>query len=516
LAQIPITDYREQYSTDGGTTWTTFTAAASTATNATVTGLTNGQAVRFRVAAVNAVGVGAYSTASSAVTPNAGDPLFSSVQLLLRGDTSIADASAYARSVTATGSASVSTAQKKWGAGSIAFNGGAGYAVAASNAAYNLGSGNWVIEGWVYFNSVNSDQRIAGGDIPNVSGNFNWAWYTTTSGRLDYYLSSNGSSFNLASGVQFGSIAINQWYHVALVRNGNTVTPYLNGTAGTTSSVGSSSIFNNTSNGPFVGAQGSSYFNGFIDDFRFTVGNNRGYTGSTITVPTAAFPEASPGTDPLFSSVSLLLHADGTGNTFVDSSATPKTITAVGNATQSTAESKFGGKSAFFDGTGDYLRIADSGSGFLFGAGDFCYEFWFRSAGSNEYATFLSRPWNGAGGFNIFANAAEIGRPEVWWREANGGTAPFLASDTGGYNDNNWHHLVFNRNGTTCRLFIDGVVRATATSSTSVASSTIDVATDNTFGGRDFTGYIDDLRITKGVARYTANFTPPTAAFPHE
>lgn len=69
IAQAPITDYREQYSSDGGTTWTTFTAAASTAASSTITGLTNSTAYVFRVAGVNAAGVGAYSTASSAVTP---------------------------------------------------------------------------------------------------------------------------------------------------------------------------------------------------------------------------------------------------------------------------------------------------------------------------------------------------------------------------------------------------------------------------------------------------------------
>ena len=67
----PLTDYSVQYSTDGGTTWTTFTDAVSTATSATITGLTNGTAVQFRVAGINGIGTGAYSTASAAVTPTA-------------------------------------------------------------------------------------------------------------------------------------------------------------------------------------------------------------------------------------------------------------------------------------------------------------------------------------------------------------------------------------------------------------------------------------------------------------
>jgi hypothetical protein len=74
IAQAPVNDYREQYSTDGGTTWTTFTAAASTATSATVTGLTNGTAYVFRVAAINGIGTGPYTAESSSVTPIAGTP----------------------------------------------------------------------------------------------------------------------------------------------------------------------------------------------------------------------------------------------------------------------------------------------------------------------------------------------------------------------------------------------------------------------------------------------------------
>jgi hypothetical protein len=227
-------------------------------------------------------------------------------------------------------------------------------------------------------------------------------------------------------------------------------------------------------------------------------------------------PISAWSSDPYFSNVSLLLHMDGTVNTFVDSSLTPKTITALGNATQSTVQSKWGGKSAEFDGSGDYLSIDDIGNGFAFGTGDFVYEWWFRSAASNAYAAMVTRPYNSPGGILMSLNGnSGNGRPEIFWREFE--NALLIQSDTGGFNDNNWHHFAFVRSGTTCSMYIDGIRRATRDGiSTSVGTSTLIVGADIQFSGRDFNGYIDDLRITKGNNRgYTgATITVPTSAFP--
>jgi len=218
------------------------------------------------------------------------------------------------------------------------------------------------------------------------------------------------------------------------------------------------------------------------------------------------------------SNVSLLLHGDGTNGstTIIDSSPSPKTVTAVGNAQISTAQSKFGGASIAFDGTGDYLTIP-SNADFNFGTGNFTVEAWCRFSAGGDYAIVSGRgPTNGTFMFRRLSDGTlRIGRSNV---------AFDLASAVLSWSTSQFYHLVAVRSSGTAYLFRDGVQVATGSNSqsynmtagsdTNWAVGAGQLTSNQATVGLFMNGYIDDLRITKGVARYTADFTPPTAPFP--
>ena len=216
-------------------------------------------------------------------------------------------------------------------------------------------------------------------------------------------------------------------------------------------------------------------------------------------------------------SVSLLLHGDGTNGstTITDSSPTTKTVTAVGNAQISTAEKKFGTGSIYFDGTGDYV-VASNNAGFTL-PGDYTIELWIypQAFGANPGIFCLGSYTIGNNGFQLFHSSSRL------LLYANGAT--FLTSSLNPLSTaGSWQHVAVVRQGTgsgNTVLYVNGTSIGSGTNNVSfagIANNGFCLGAQATFAGftdATFTGYMDDIRVSR-VARYTANFTPPTAPFP--
>jgi len=196
----------------------------------------------------------------------------------------------------------------------------------------------------------------------------------------------------------------------------------------------------------------------------------------------------------------LLLHCDGLdgATTFNDNSSTGHTVTANGNAQIDTVQSKFGGASGLFDGTGDYLTVP-SHADFGFGTGDFTIEFWMRFNASGEMYVF-----DIGGGTNFYIL---IGASTVTVLVAGVDQTSSYTHDT-----NAWHHFAITRNGSTVRFFIDGIqINTNLTAGGSVSQGEVRIG-GYSGGGATSNGWIDELRISK-EAKYTTNFSLATEAF---
>ena len=455
--------------------------------------------------AASARGFGAFSFQ----TPS--DPNFSSVSLLLPGNgtngaqnNTFLDSSANNFTITRNGNTTQGTfspfppsAGSAW---SAATNGGSGYfdgagdnLTAPDNAAFTMGNGDFTIEGWIY-PLLSTRQFICWqGDNAGVNTSASFSMEITAATKL------RGSVYSLANAydaTSTASVAVNAWSHIALVRNGNTTTVYLNGTADGTANVTGVSINDSAQPvkiGDYTTAGGGLPFSGYLSGFRIVKGTAV-YT-SNFTPPTAPLT--------VITNTSLLLNFT---NGAIYDAAAKNDLETVGNAQISTTQSKWGGSSMYFDGTGDWLR-APSVTALSLNA-DFTIELWFYRAvsGSNYFFTlgdsFASSGIEGYIGsagaaLNVFSsNAVQI----------TSATTPSVSA---------WSHIAVVRSGSTVTLYLNGTSLGTWTSSATFSGAF--------YAGAEFysgsvTGsanaYIQDLRITKGVARYTSNFTPPTAPFP--
>ena len=210
----------------------------------------------------------------------------------------------------------------------------------------------------------------------------------------------------------------------------------------------------------------------------------------------------------------LLLHGNGTdGSTVItDSSASAHVVTANGGAQIDTAQSKFGSASILFDGSGDSLSIP-AHADFNFGTGDFTIDAWVRRNGAQSSFSYLLSTAS-AGGWNLLFGAAGYGAQNAPYFSDNSNSTT-IASTTP-LPDLTWSHVALVRNGNTLTMYQDGVATGSASvtgKSFSYGSASVVRIGSSPTPSNFFNGWIDELRILKGTAAWTANFTPPASEY---
>ena len=222
--------------------------------------------------------------------------------------------------------------------------------------------------------------------------------------------------------------------------------------------------------------------------------------------------------DPFFANVSLLLHCNGVdGSTdFLDGSLSHKTVTANGDAKVSTERSMFGGASALFSG-GGFLGIAAHSSLYPALGSDFTVEAWvYIPATSLGVTRTIAGMTSTVSGYNTWALDIQADRSLLF--QVYDGSVRYGMTSENSVPGDSWIHVAGAKSGTSLSAFLNGSKGATV--GTLVGSPVgpngrLAVGRVGEYsGGQYLIGNVDEFRITQGIARYTANFTPPAAAFP--
>ena len=250
-----------------------------------------------------------------------------------------------------------------------------------------------------------------------------------------------------------------------------------------------------TGNTVSIGSQGTGrYFQGYIKDARI-VNGTAVYT-STFTPPTVPLTAVT--------NTKLLTC---TNKNDIWEQADGSLLTKVGNTTASNTQRQFTSSSAiYFDGTGDYLT-APASSTFAFGTGDFTIECWVYFDSYETTNGFFV-------GQNFFSSVFQFnssGQLQFYSQPASA----YVVTGSTALPTNQWVHVAVTRSGNTFKVFLNGIVDGTGTNSSDAGFNSANLLTIGAWNNlaASWIGYMQDVRLTKGLARYTANFTPPTAEF---
>jgi len=408
-------------------------------------------------------------------------------KLLIHGEEAVSggafsESSPAAKSVSVYGNAVERAVQSKFGGKSWSFSALGDYLSVPASADFNMGTGDFTVDAWVYFNS-----------LTGPSGSYQWMIGSSNAQYFDFtYYSGDGLYVMIQQGsanlVFPWSPSTNTWYHLAVVRNNGNVMAFVNGQQIGTNQTCNYNIVNggNMLIGSYAGAAHG--FNGYLDEVRISKGVVR-WTSNFIP-PSAPY-----------------------GNAFAESSFRSASVVAYGNAAQTDTQSKFGNNSWSFDGSGDYLSLPNS-EDWNFGTGDFTIDLWARWPSTPANSVFVSQNLHDAVPYWRF------GYEDGMLRFRHGNSPLVVVESAWSPSANTWYHVAVTRSGGAWRLFVNGA---------QLGSSVSDSSAINYYGGSSarlnlgwfdygtleyyFNGCLDEVRITKGIARWTSNFTPPTSPY---
>jgi hypothetical protein len=374
--------------------------------------------------------------------------------------------------------------------GSVYFDGTGDYLAMPVDDDFQFGTGDFTIEMWakVLATSIDAGRRRIFIQKNTQSASSIFEIIINTDGTIQAY---NAADI-LASTTSFAN---GSWGHIAFVRDNGTLKVYINGKL--ENSVSNTTNFSPSSPNPVIGIYphgGVAKFHGYISDFKIT--KSVEYT-SNFTPPTA--PLSSTGSE---------LHIKGTDASIIDKSQSANLELV--NTTGSTTRVKFANTKSIYTGGNSSATIRLDASNKLYdlsyGEGDFTVEGWFYTTdNTNNPKLYI-----------------DISSASDYWQlyYISGSGITLRANNTGIYSietgnsftENTWHHIALCRSGSNYKVFHNGTEIINVTSTHQIGSnSTKTIGGTDISTGNNLRGYIQDFRITKGLARYTANFTPPTA-----
>ena len=380
--------------------------------------------------------------------------------------------------------------------GSGYFDGSGDFLTTPNVTALNLYNTTNTVECWIYPLSLATNLQIYGTDFDST---YYTIWFINSTTGYPAYQSRNGTVITASSG-----ITLNQWNHVVWGRSGTTMSIWINGTrfANGTISVEDQWGTGLITIGRFNGAD---RMNGYLSGLRVVKGTDvYGVSNTSITVPT------SPST--AITNTSLLLNFTNAG--VVDATA-KNVLETVGNAQISTAQSKWGGGSMYFDGTDDRLSNNNAANPlYAFRTGDFTIEAWVYPLVNTGERGWIQTSDTAGGLKTTYATGIVViygASPNFYWSVNVGGTT---ISTTTSVVTNAWTHIAVTRASGSVRVYINGTLAAGPTSATGDLTGQYICVGGYYSTTYLWNGYVDDLRVTN-YARYTgASLTVPSAPFP--